>query len=339
MPPFPSRLGIILFNLGGPERLDDVQPFLENIFSDPDIIPLPIPGSLRHWLARKIASGRAKHAREHYAAIGGGSPLLKWTREQAAALEKLLKEQTNRDITVRIGMRYWHPFVKETIEEFHRIGIENVFLLPLYPHYSVTSSGSSFNDWTRTHTALSRAHTNHTVKNKLFRVRSIKDFHVQPTYIAALSETIDEGLRRFNKEEQQTLHFLFSAHGTPLSVAEKGDPYQHQIRATVEAVMNLRSHDRPHSLSFQSRVGPVKWLKPYTTDTLQEFGAQGIKNLLVIPISFVSDHVETLFELNIEAREIAEKAGISHFEVAPGLNCRPQFIKALGEIVISRYSN
>ncbi len=342
MPPFPAKLGVILFNLGGPETLADVEPFLENIFSDPDIIPLPIPGIMRRWIARRIAASRGNHAREHYAAIGGGSPLLKRTAEQAAALERLLRKETQREVFVLMGMRYWRPFVRESIEEFHDKGITDVFLLPLYPHYSVTSSGSSFGDWKRTHAAYAGyvmgSRARHAKPGNVFRVRSVKDFHAQHSYIAALSEVIDEGAGRFSAGERKSLEFLFSAHGTPLSVAERGDPYQAHIRASIAAVMQLRNNDYPHSTSFQSRVGPMKWLRPYTTDTLRSLGARGVRNLLVIPISFVSDHVETLFELNIEARAIAEQAGIAHYEVTPGLNDRARFITALAEIVRSRYS-
>src|SRR5579883_980558 len=318
MPLFPSRLGIILFNLGGPETLNDVQPFLENIFADPDIIPLPIKGRLRLWIARKVATSRAKHARGHYEAIGGGSPLRKRTQEQAEALERMLRERTGADIFVRMGMRYWHPFTRDAIEEFRKASVNDIFLLPLYPHYSVTSSGSSFRDWKKLHNEASRTVTQHAADKKLFRVQSVKDFYLQPHYIAAISETIDEGIQRFSPEERRSLHLLFSAHGTPASVAERGDPYQRQIKATIEAVMKYRNNDYQHSLAYQSRVGPAKWLKPYTVNTLQLYGSKGMKNILVIPISFVSDHVETLFELNIEVRGIAEKAGITHYEVAPG---------------------
>jgi ferrochelatase len=338
MPPVPARLGVILFNLGGPERLEDVQPFLENIFSDPDIIPLPVPAVMRRWLARRIAAARAKHSRANYAQIGGGSPLVKITRAQASALENLLRQETGKEIFVRMGMRYWKPFVNETIEEFHGLGVHDVFLLPLYPHYSVTSSGSSFADWKKMHNNASKLFSPHAANGKVFRVRSVKDFYMHPKYIASLSQTIDEGIARFTPEERATLHLLFSAHGTPASVAERGDPYQHHIRATMNAVMQLRNFDYPFALSFQSRVGPMKWLKPYTTETLREFGAKGIKNLLVIPISFVGDHIETLFELNIEAREIAESARIRHYEVTPGLNDRPLFIATLANIVRSRYT-
>ncbi|HET7152242.1 MAG TPA: ferrochelatase, partial [Candidatus Kapabacteria bacterium] len=277
-------------------------------------------------------------AREHYEAIGGGSPLRKRTQEQAEALERMLREHTGAEVFVRMGMRYWYPFTRDTIEEFRQMNINDVFLLPLYPHYSVTSSGSSFRDWKKLHNEASKAATKHATDKKLFRVRSTKDFYLQQSYIAAVSQTIDEGIQKFTEDERKSLHLLFSAHGTPASIAEKGDPYQRQIKATIDAVMQYRKNDHPHSLSYQSRVGPAKWLKPYTTETLQSLGAKNTKNVLVIPISFVSDHVETLFELNIEVREIAEKAGITHYEVTPGLNARAEFIRALTEIVVSRYN-
>lgn len=328
MPPFPKKLGIILFNLGGPVTQEDIAPFLLNLFRDPDIIPIPFR-PLRHLVARGVVAARLKNVKHHYAEIGGGSPLRRLTEEQAAALEKELRTETGSEITVRAGMRYWNPFTEEVINEFTSMGIRDVFLLPLYPQYSDATSGSSFKDWKYHHSSRG---------GKVFRVRSIRDYFCDPDYIAALSETIDATIDPIPESERSSIHLLFSAHGLPAALIEGGDPYQRHILATIDAVMNLRDHDYPHHISYQSKVGPVKWLKPSTIDTLQELGKSGVKNLIVIPVAFVSDHIETLHELDIELREIAEHAGITRYAVTPGLNSRPAFIKALAKLVRSRYS-
>ncbi len=328
MPPFPKKLGVVLFNLGGPVTADDIKPFLLNLFNDPDILPLPkIPG-LRGLLARIIVAARLKQVTQHYAEIGGASPLQRITNEQAAALESLLRERTGSEVTVRAGMRYWKPFTREVIEEFRAKGIRDVFLLPLYPQYSMTTTGSSCRDWKRLHNAIG---------GRTFAVRSVREYPVYPHYLAALSQAIDEGLSRFTPPERSSLHILFSAHGLPQSIVMQGDPYPRQIEATVAAIMELRKHEHPHHLSYQSKVGPTKWIKPYTVDTIPQLARDGVKNLLVVPVAFVSDHIETLHELDIELREIAHHAGITHYEVTPGLNTMPAFVEALGEIVMARY--
>jgi ferrochelatase len=328
MPPFPKKLGVIIFNLGGPVTLDDVKPFLLNLFRDPDILPVPSVLGLRGMLARLIVSLRLKKVKEHYAEIGGGSPLQRITNEQAAALEKWLCERTGCEVVVRTGMRYWHPFTKSVIDEFRAKGIRDVFLLPLYPQYSLATSGSSFKDWKILHNVIG---------GREFRVRSVRDYYIDEKYLASVSQAMDEGIARFTAPERSSLHILFSAHGLPQSILMKGDPYKRHIEATVEAVMKRRGNDHPHSLSYQSKVGPTKWIKPYTVDAIPQLARDGVKNLLIVPIAFVSDHIETLHELDIELREIGEKAGITHYAVTPGLNTMPVFIEALGELVMGKY--
>lgn len=328
MRPFPKKLGIVLFNLGGPETIADVKPFLLNLFNDPDIITIPI-AFVRSLVARIIVAARLKHVIEHYEEIGGGSPLRRLTEEQAHALEAALREQTGADITVRVGMRYWKPFTNEVVKEFRAKGIDDVFLLPLYPQYSCTTSGSSFKEWKLLHNALG---------GKVFRVTSIRDFYRDEAYLRSLNAAINDGVAKFSAEERKSLHLLFSAHGLPQAVVEAGDPYPQHIKETVASIMTMRGNDLPHHLSYQSKVGPTKWLKPYTVDRLAELGKEGVKNLLVIPVAFVGDHIETLHELDIELREIAEKAGVTHYVVTEGLNSRPEFISALAGLVRRRYS-
>lgn len=327
------RIGVVLHNLGGPTTRDAIQPFLRNLFLDQEIIRLPWPldgGILRRWFAEFVAWRRTPKVRPNYDDIGGRSPIIERTREQAVALERELDRRFEgvAEFRVRLGMRYWYPFTREAMEEFLTSGIDRVFLLPLYPQYSRTTTGSSFKEWRDLH----RDHY-----NRRFRVRSVRSYHLNRRYIAAISERIDATLeQKFTPEERDGLQLLFSAHGTPISEVKAGDPYSHQIRATVEAVMAMRGHDYPHHLSFQSRVGPVKWLEPYTQDAVARLGAEGVRSLLVVPVAFVTDHIETLHEIDIELREEAHHAGIRKYETMFALNATPMFIEALADVVEER---
>lgn len=333
----PLEVGVILYNLGGPTSLEAVRPFLRNLFLDPEIIRIPLPGIIgrlfpRRLFAEFVSWRRTPKVIPNYREIGGKSPLLERSQEQADALEAELNRRFAPRVQfhVRLGMRYWHPFTIEAGDEFRTQGIEQVFLLPLYPQYSRTTTGSSFKEWRD----LQRGRY-----NQRFRVTSVKDYHQHPRYIAAINERIDATIQeRFTEEERASLHFLFSAHGTPTSDVEEGDPYSHQIAATVAEVMARRGNDYPYHLSFQSRVGPVKWLEPYTQDALRRLGSEGVRNLLVIPVAFVTDHIETLHELDIELREVAEANNIHRYEVMYALNANPLFIAAMADVVEERYA-
>jgi len=330
------QIGVILHNLGGPTSLDAVRPFLKNLFLDPEIIRIPLPGPLgrlfpRRLFAEFVSRRRTPKVLPNYAAIGGKSPLLERSEEQARALESELNQRFSgaARFHVRLGMRYWHPFTREAADEFRSLGIDRLFLMPLYPQYSRTTTGSSFKEW---------RNLNRDIYDRYFRVLSVKDYHCHPGYVRAINERIDATLAaRFGDAERKGVHLLFSAHGTPIADVEAGDPYSHQISATVKAVMEARGHDLPHTLSFQSRVGPVKWLEPYTQDELARLGAAGVRCVLVVPVAFVTDHIETLHELDIELREEAEKAGIHRYEVMYALNDSPLFIAALADLVGSRF--
>ncbi len=331
-----KQIAIILHNLGGPTSLDAIRPFLTNLFLDPEIIKIPLPGVLgrlfpRRLFAEFVARRRTPKVIPNYQAIGGKSPLVERTEDQARALEAELNRRFagQAQFHVRLGMRYWHPFTAETADDLKLKGVSEVFLMPLYPQYSRTTTGSSFKEWRD----LNRGRY-----NRYFRVKAVRDYYLHPRYIEAINNRIDATLaERFGDEERRDVHFLFSAHGTPISDVEAGDPYSKQIAATVDAVMKLRGNDYPHHLSFQSRVGPVKWLEPYTQDALARLGAEGVRSLLVVPVAFVTDHIETLHELDIELREVAEKAGIHKYEVMLALNDTPTFIAALADLVESRY--
>ncbi|MBC8145769.1 MAG: ferrochelatase [bacterium] len=332
-----KQIGIVLHNLGGPTSLDAIRPFLTNLFLDPEIIRIPLPKPFDRLFPRTlfawfVARRRTPKVRPNYEAIGGRSPLNDRSEEQARALENELNERFNgiARFHVRLGMRYWHPFTRVAMDEFEKLGIRDVFLLPLYPQYSRTTSGSSFKEWRDLH---------RTAFAKRFRVKAAKDYHLHPRFIAAINERIDATLRdRFSDDERANVNLLFSAHGTPMSEVYAGDPYSHQIRATVRAVMDARGNDLAYHESFQSRVGPVKWLEPYTQDKLAELGAKGVRTLLVVPVAFVTDHIETLHELDIELREVAEHAGITKYEVMYALNDGAGFIGALADVVQARYA-
>ena len=427
-----DSVGVVLFQLGGPDSLESVEPFLENLFSDPDIIDFPFARLARPALARMIASRRAKHARRHYASIGGRSPLRELTELQARALETELRKSI--EARVFVAMRYWHPSTEEVVHEIHAQPLRSLVLLPLYPQYSKTTTGSSLNEWNRWYQPEAPRDG-----GDCPAVRVVRQFYDHPAYVNAVVERINQGLERFGSvnrrsaaatapgpalepfachsdsersEEEESLYsaqgklreaaspairggagavaaidacpagdrpdrqpatprlpndvdsptaatldgaespatpqdtassrlqpstdvrLVFSAHGVPQSVIEAGDPYQEQVEATVELVMRRGGWRNPYALCYQSRVGPGRWLEPSLGETLVRLAREGAANVLVIPISFVSDHVETLSEIGIEARALAQRLGIRQFEVMPALNDSPRFIQALADLVL-----
>lgn len=318
-----GRVGVLLLNLGGPERLEDVRPFLYNLFADPEIIRLPFPWMQRP-LAWWISTSRAKKSQENYRLIGGGSPLRRITEEQAQALEATL-QQRGCDAAVYIGMRYWHPFTEEAIAQIKRDRPERLVILPLYPQFSISTSGSSFRlleqIW---ESDPDLAPIDYTV---------IPSWYDRPGYLRAMADLITQALSQFSNPDQ--VHVFFSAHGVPVSyVKEAGDPYQQEIEDCTRLIMKTLNRPNPYTLAYQSRVGPIEWLQPYTEDALQELAEQGVNDLVVVPISFVSEHIETLQEIDMEYREIAETAGIEHFHRVPALNTHSLFIDDLADLVI-----
>jgi ferrochelatase len=314
-----SRLGVVLFQLGGPDSLEAIEGFLYNLFSDPMIIDFPLARLARQPLARLIASRRGKHVAHHYEAIGGQSPILEYTLAQARALEKNLR--SDFDARVVIAMRYWKPFTKEAVAELRRFGAENVVLLPLYPQYSRTTTGSSLQEW------------DHQVRQAGWnpRVYFIDNYHDHRDYIESVVQAVQAQLDGF--ENPGEVDLVFSAHSVPLEVIRKGDPYQRHIERSVELVREAGGWPNRWRLCYQSKVGPSKWLRPMMRETLEDLATQGSRHVLMIPISFVSDHMETLYEIDIEHREIAQRAGIGDFRMMPGLNDSRAFIAALGGLV------
>ncbi|HUA59105.1 MAG TPA: ferrochelatase [Verrucomicrobiae bacterium] len=313
------KLGVILFQLGGPDSLEAVEPFLYNLFCDPDIIDFPFARIARQPLAKLISTRRAKHVAHHYADIGGRSPIREFTERQAAALEANLREQF--DARVAVAMRYWRPFTDEAIGEMARHAPDELVLLPLYPQYSKTTTGSSLNEWRR------RFQPNGWNP----RVHIVEEFHRDEAYLAAVVEAVNRSLAEF--ADPADVDMVFSAHSVPVAVVEKGDPYQKQIEDTADLVWQRGGWPGRRHLCYQSKVGAAKWLSPSMHETVKRLAAEERKRMLVIPISFVSDHVETLHEIDQEHRTQALGLGFTEYRMVPGLNDSPAFIGALAGMV------
>jgi protoporphyrin/coproporphyrin ferrochelatase len=316
------RVGVVLFQLGGPDTLDAIEPFLYNLFCDPDIIDFPFARIGRKPLAKLISTTRARKVQHHYSVIGGGSPIRRFTERQARVLqEKLTADGLNARCFV--AMRYWHPFTAEAIRQLEAAECDEIVLLPLYPHYSRTTTGSSLNEWQRHYWGT-------------IPVRTVESFYRNELYLRSLAEKIDEALSRFNDPTQP--HLVFSAHSVPQAVIDGGDPYQRHIEETVELLMSSGRWLNRHHLCYQSKVGASKWLQPSLRQTTRELAGCGVRELCIVPISFVSDHVETLGEIDHEAREQAASLGIRRFEMTSGLNDSPTFIAALANLVLTAVS-
>ncbi len=307
------KTAVLLLNLGGPEKPQDVGPFLYNLFSDRQIIRLG-PALLQKPIARFIAWRRTAKSRRNYMRIGGSSPINLITRQQARALEEALAPHGN--IPVRACMRYWHPSAQEVLDMLSFQQIDRLIALPLYPHYSVATTGSSLAD-------LERANRHHGIP-----LTAVRSWPTENGYIQCLAARIREGLARFRGAPAQ---LIYSAHSLPRQFVDEGDPYVEELHQTIGALERVTGlHGE---LCYQSRSGPVEWLTPSTPDKLAELAARGIRNVLVVPISFVSDHVETLCEIEMDYRDLARGLGM-RLEATRGLNDDPTFINALKELVL-----
>ncbi|KAG2634217.1 ferrochelatase-1, chloroplastic-like [Panicum virgatum] len=323
-----EKIGVLLLNLGGPETLDDVQPFLFNLFADPDIIRLPrLFRFLQRPLAKLISTFRAPKSKEGYASIGGGSPLRKITDEQANAL-KIALEKKNLHTNIYVGMRYWYPFTEEAIDQIKKDKITKLVVLPLYPQYSISTSGSSI-----------RVLQNIVKEDSYFAglpISIIESWYQRDGYVKSMADLIEKELSAFSNPEEVMI--FFSAHGVPLTyVEDAGDPYRDQMEDCIALIMGeLRSRGilNSHTLAYQSRVGPVQWLKPYTDEVLVELGQKGVKSLLAVPVSFVSEHIETLEEIDMEYKELALESGIENWGRVPALGCTSSFISDLADAVV-----
>lgn len=343
------KIGIVLMNLGGPTHEENVRIFLKNLFSDEDIIKLG-GGVTQSLFANLISKFRAPNVAEDYKEINGCpkgctgskycynrqnkvvsdccSPINGLTESQRRALEKYFKTHLpDNDVRIYTCMRYWLPFADQIMDEMVEDGITHTVLLPLYPQFSWTTSGSSFRDW---ETVAKEKFPEGETPWKEFHV---KNYHRNESYLKAINDRIDEALAEMDEDTRHKTHFIFSAHGTPLLEVRSGDPYTVEIKETMEAVMEQREEKNSYWLSFQSRVGPQKWTQPNTEDLVRRHLEYGIKNFLMIPIAFVTDHIETLYELGVELVEDLEEEGFEfeNMKVMEGLNNHPDFIKALAE--------
>lgn len=313
-----KKHGIILLNMGGPEKEEDVHPFLLNLFSDRDIIRLG-PAFLQKFIARYIAWKRAPKSRKIYNKIGGGSPLKKITEMQAAALETVLNEVDDTDYIVTLAMRYWPPFADQTVQELLERGVEQITAVTLYPHYSRATTGSSISELKKSMTKIAPSTPIH----------YIEEWPEQASYIQALAENIISGLEEFG---DQPVEVVYSAHSLPTSFIEDGDPYVDHLERTIQATEAITLHKG--SLCYQSRSGPVEWLSPSTPEMIKSLAAKGCKNILMVPISFVSDHVETLYEIDILYRQQAQNLGVT-LKSSASMNTNPLFIEALKQLVLA----
>jgi protoporphyrin/coproporphyrin ferrochelatase len=312
------KLGIVLFNLGGPDGLDAVEPFLRNLFSDPAIISLP--GVMRKPLARFIARRRAPLARKIYQHMGGRSPILVETQAQARALEDALRTS---DIEVKavVAMRYWYPFSEGAAEALRQFAPDRIVLLPLYPQFSTTTTASSFEDWNR-----AAAKAGLTVPSA-----RLCCYPVNTGFVDALAEKIRATME--NPVAGISYRLLLSAHGLPKRVVAKGDPYQWQVERTAQALVDrLGIKDLDWSVCYQSRVGPLEWLQPATDAEIRRAGADG-KGVVIAPIAFVSEHSETLVELDIEYRRLADISGVPDYRRVATVSADRVFIDGLAGLV------
>ncbi|MCI5050164.1 MAG: ferrochelatase [Rickettsiales bacterium] len=313
-----SKTAIILFNLGGPDKIENVKPFLFNLFNDPAIIGAP---KLIRWcLAKFISSKRESTAQEIYSHIGGYSPIVENSEKQARALEAQLAP--SGEAKTFICMRYWHPMSDEVAKQVKDYAPDHIILLPLYPQFSTTTSGSSIKDW---HEAAKRAELD-------VETTTLCCYPTQEDYIHSQTNIIRS---HFEKVKDQNPRILFSAHGLPEKIIEAGDPYQKQIEATTQAVIKeLAIENLDYVNCYQSRVGPLKWIGPSTEDEIERAGKDS-KSIVLVPIAFVSEHSETLVELDIEYKELADHAGVKNYIRVPTVMDDPDFIKGLANLCLS----
>jgi ferrochelatase len=323
-----SKTGILLLNMGGPDCLESVKPFLYNLFSDPDIIRLPFSALLQKPIAFYIASRREEEAKKNYAHMGGASPILPYSKAQAESLKTELEARGYGALNIYIAMRYWHPFTDETVEQIINDGIQRLIVLPLYPHFSYTTTGSSLNELRR---VLE-------VRGVSPELTIIPSYYTHPVYLQAVAESIRHALENDCWScPPDAVQILFAAHSLPIRhIKRTQDPYPDQIFATAQSIIKNYFPNNPWDICYQSQVGKMQWLGPSTDGVLAYFAGKNVDNVLIAAISFVSDHVETLVEIDKLYLPLAESLNIHHCHRAPALNTSPTFISALADLVADR---
>jgi protoporphyrin/coproporphyrin ferrochelatase len=318
------KRAILLLNLGGPENLDAVKPFLYRLFLDPEIIRIRF-SPLRKLVAWLISNLRASSSRDLYKQIGGGSPIRELTDRQSTALEALLKKE-KRDVSVHTAFQCSPPFIEDVMTQLSRRGVERVLAVPLYPQYSFTTSRG----------ALDRV-TAAVYRHKKMEGFAVRSYPTHPKFAQAHADLIRGESRQFTDPQDARIHLLFSAHSIPEKlVTREGDPYRDEVEASVAAIVKAAEWKGGFSLAWQSKLGPVKWLTPSTAEVIRELAKKKISQLLIVPVAFVSDHIETLQEIDILFREEARKAGIREFRRTRGLNDHPVFIECLADLALSQ---
>lgn len=323
-----APIAVVLMNMGGPDSLEAVEPFLFNLFNDHDLIPLPLGFLWQRRFARMVSRSRARTVREYYKLIGGRSPLGDITAAQARRLEERLNARAPGTYSCHVAMRYTPPFTREAVAALRARGAATVVALSLYPHYTTATTGSSL--W-----ELRRELAGKPPAAGAVELLEIDRWPTQPRYLDALAAQVQRGLAQFSDEARPGVELLFSAHGLPETFVHKGDPYVRDLEATIAGVLERLGGQRPWRLSFQSRAGKSRWLEPATDETLRLLARTGRKHVLAIPISFVSDHIETLYEIDLLFGDEARALGLD-FKRAPSLNTEPGFIEALAELVEAR---
>ena len=317
------KKAVVLFNLGGPDKLDSVEPFLFNLFNDPAILNLP--KFIRYPLAKLIANRRAPIAKKIYEELGGSSPILKLTQEQSLHLEKILNlSQEQDEYKTFISMRCWHPRASETVKKLKAFNPGEVILMPLYPQYSASTSGSSIQEWKEICN----------FESFYVKTNTICCYPTDENFINAHINLIEEKIKNLDNYK-----IIFSAHGLPEKNIKKGDPYQWQIEQTVNMIVKkMNNKNLDYTLSYQSRVGPLKWIGPSTDTVIVENSKLG-KHLVIVPIAFVSEHSETLVELDIEYKKLAEQNGCVNYIRVQALGINENFIKALSNLILNKEDN
>jgi ferrochelatase len=317
------KTGVVMMNLGGPATLDEVEPFLLELFADREIIQLPF----QRWLGPYIARRRAPRVRGLYGNIGGGSPILKYTRAQGQGMVERLDRLSPGTAPhgFYVAFRYVQPRSEDALRAMAADGVERAVAFTQYPQYSCSTTGSSLNELWR---AAAR-----TGLQDAFEWSIIDRWPVHEGFVAAMADTVRDGLEQFDPADRDKVFLLFSAHSLPLDVIDRGDSYPQEIGASVQAVIEEVGRANPYLLAYQSDVGPVRWLGPSTEYVIRQLGARGQKHVLVVPIAFTSDHIETLSELDREYGEVAHRAGITQYKRTPALNDRPRFMDALADVV------
>jgi protoporphyrin/coproporphyrin ferrochelatase len=315
--------GIVMMNLGGPRTLDDVNPFLRALFEDREIIQLPV----QRFLGPFIADRRTKKIQQHYQEIGGGSPILDWTETQGRGMVERLDRLAPATAPHRfyVAFRYVEPTSETALRAMAADGVTRAVAFTQYPQFSCSTTGSSLNELWRAARRLDL--------HDRFTWSVIDRWPVHSGFVDAMTETVRQGLEKFDANGQDDVVIVFSAHSLPLDVIDRGDAYPAEIGATVHEVMKRLDYRHEYLVSYQSEVGPVRWLGPSTETVLKDLGAKKRQNVLVVGVAFTSDHIETLHELDIEYGEVAHEAGIAHFHRAPALNGMPEFQDALADLV------